>query len=204
MIAVDRKSRLVWIGLALLLVAAVVLPFLVKNYRVFQFNLVLVYAIAILGLNILTGFNGQFSLGHGAFYAIGAYSAAVLMDRLGMPYWATLPMAAASRILAASPRTLTSSPSGGIAASFAFAPTRISRSCLRGMSIRSRKWRMPFVLTRRLPACAPPPGRVRWRLDHLGVDRRPIQTHISTHAAPSLPALRCAARLQPWRCDLTT
>lgn len=85
------KSRVVWIGLALLLVAAVVLPFLVKNYRVFQFNLVLVYAIAILGLNILTGFNGQISLGHGAFYAIGAYAAAVLMDRAGMPYWATLP-----------------------------------------------------------------------------------------------------------------
>jgi ABC-type branched-subunit amino acid transport system permease subunit len=51
-----------------------VLPFLVKNYRVFQFNLVLVYAIAMLGLNILTGFNGQISLGHGAFYAIGAYA----------------------------------------------------------------------------------------------------------------------------------
>ncbi|HEY6513354.1 MAG TPA: branched-chain amino acid ABC transporter permease [Burkholderiaceae bacterium] len=85
------KSRVIWIGLALLLVAAVVLPFLVKNYRVFQFNLVLVYAIAILGLNILTGFNGQISLGHGAFYAIGAYAAAILMDRVGMPYWATLP-----------------------------------------------------------------------------------------------------------------
>src|SRR5262245_37985872 len=91
--AAQHKSRLVWIGLALLLVAAVVLPFLVKNYRVFQFNLVLVYAIAILGLNILTGFNGQISLGHGAFYAIGAYSAAVLMERLGVPYWATLPLA---------------------------------------------------------------------------------------------------------------
>lgn len=85
------KSRIIWIGLALLLVAALVLPFLVKNYRVFQFNLVLVYAIAILGLNILTGFNGQISLGHGAFYAIGAYAAAVLMDRVGMPYWLTLP-----------------------------------------------------------------------------------------------------------------
>src|SRR5262245_54804058 len=93
--AAQHKSRLVWIGLALLLVAAVLLPFLVKNYRVFQFNLVLIYAIAILGLNILTGFNGQFSLGHGAFYAIGAYGAAVMMDRLGVPYWATLPLAGA-------------------------------------------------------------------------------------------------------------
>jgi branched-chain amino acid transport system permease protein len=85
------KSRVIWIGLAVLLVAALVLPFLVKNYRVFQFNLVLVYAIAILGLNILTGFNGQISLGHGAFYALGAYAAAILMDRVGMPYWLTLP-----------------------------------------------------------------------------------------------------------------
>lgn len=85
--------RWLWIGGALLLVALLVLPFLVKNYRVFQFNLVLVYAIAVLGLNILTGFNGQISLGHGAFFAIGGYSAAILMDRVGLPYWATLPIA---------------------------------------------------------------------------------------------------------------
>ena len=87
----DRKW--VWFCSALLLVGLLLLPFLVKNYRVFQFNLVLVYAIAILGLNILTGFNGQISLGHGAFYAFGAYTAAVLMDKLGVPYWATLPVA---------------------------------------------------------------------------------------------------------------
>jgi branched-chain amino acid transport system permease protein len=82
-----------WILAALVLVALCVLPFLVKNYRVFQFNLVLIYAIAVLGLNILTGFNGQISLGHGAFYAVGAYVAAMLMERLGLPYWATLPIA---------------------------------------------------------------------------------------------------------------
>ena len=85
-----------WVLAALVVLALLVLPFLVKNYRVFQFNLVLVYAIAVLGLNLLTGFNGQFSLGHGAFYAIGAYTAATLMDKLGMPYWATLPFAAAN------------------------------------------------------------------------------------------------------------
>jgi len=87
----DRKW--VWFWGAVLLVGLLILPFLFKNYRVFQFNLVLVYAIAILGLNILTGFNGQFSLGHGAFYAFGAYTAAILMDKLGVPYWATLPVA---------------------------------------------------------------------------------------------------------------
>jgi branched-chain amino acid transport system permease protein len=87
----DRKW--VWFWSVLLVVGLMVLPFLVKNYRVFQFNLVLVYAIAILGLNMLTGFNGQISLGHGAFYAFGAYTAAILMDKLGVPYWATLPVA---------------------------------------------------------------------------------------------------------------
>ena len=88
---IDRKW--VWLGSVLLVVVLLVLPFLVKNYRVFQFNLVLVYAVAILGLNMLTGFNGQISLGHGAFYAFGAYAAAVLMDKAGMPYWSTLPFA---------------------------------------------------------------------------------------------------------------
>jgi branched-chain amino acid transport system permease protein len=88
-------SRNQLLGLALLLVGACVLPFLISNYRVFQFTLVLVYAIALLGLNMLTGYNGQISLGHGAFYAIGAYVAAILMDKFGVPYWLTLPAAGA-------------------------------------------------------------------------------------------------------------
>ena len=79
----------------ILIVLACALPFLVSNYRVFQLTMVLVYAIALLGLNMLTGFNGQISLGHGAFYAIGAYTAAVLMDRFGVPYWAVVPVAGA-------------------------------------------------------------------------------------------------------------
>jgi branched-chain amino acid transport system permease protein len=82
-----------WAGLAAAAVIVFVLPFLFKNYRVFQFNLVMIYAVAILGLNLLTGFNGQISLGHGAFYAIGAYAAAILMSLAGWPYWTTLPIA---------------------------------------------------------------------------------------------------------------
>lgn len=81
------------IGLAALIVIACLLPFFVSNYRIFQFTLVLVFAIALLGINILTGFNGQISLGHGAFYAIGAYTTAILIDQFGVPYWATLPVA---------------------------------------------------------------------------------------------------------------
>ncbi len=93
-------SRRQMIVVAVVLLAACVLPFVVSNYRTFQFTLALVYAIALLGLNMLTGYNGQISLGHGAFYAIGAYTAAILMDQYGMPYWATIPVAAAVCLIA--------------------------------------------------------------------------------------------------------
>ncbi|MDQ6628495.1 MAG: branched-chain amino acid ABC transporter permease [Pseudomonadota bacterium] len=88
---VFERNRLV--ALALGLAFAIALPFVLGSYHVFQMTLVLVYAIALLGLNMLTGFNGQISLGHGAFYAIGAYTAAILMDKAGLPYWATIPIA---------------------------------------------------------------------------------------------------------------
>ena len=80
-------------GLVVLLVIACALPFVLGNYRIFQLTLALAYAIALLGLNMLTGYNGQISLGHGAFFAIGAYTAAILMDKANWPYWATIPVA---------------------------------------------------------------------------------------------------------------
>lgn len=86
-----NKTRIVVIGIVVFI--ALLLPFVVGSFDVFQFNLVLVYAIVLLGLNMLTGYNGQISLGHGAFYAIGAYVAAILMDKFGVPYWATVPAA---------------------------------------------------------------------------------------------------------------
>jgi len=93
-------SRRQLILIAIVLLAACVLPFVVSSYRTFQLTMVLVYSIALLGLNMLTGYNGQISLGHGAFYAIGAYSAAILMDQFGWPYWATIPVAAAVCLVA--------------------------------------------------------------------------------------------------------
>src|SRR6476661_9935623 len=80
-------------GLAVLLIAASALPFFISDYRTFQFTLTICYAITLLGLNILTGYNGQISLGHGAFFAIGAYTAAIMMDRWDLPYWSTIPAA---------------------------------------------------------------------------------------------------------------
>ncbi|HTT10874.1 MAG TPA: branched-chain amino acid ABC transporter permease [Burkholderiaceae bacterium] len=76
------------------MILACVLPFLLSNFRLFQFTQAYIYAIALLGLNLLTGYNGQISLGHGAFFAIGGYVAAILMDRWGVPYALTLPIAA--------------------------------------------------------------------------------------------------------------
>jgi len=77
------------------LVVALLPPFVAKNFVVFQLTLALIYAVAILGLNLLTGFNGQFSLGHSAFYGIGAYTAAILMDQADVAYYWTLPAAGA-------------------------------------------------------------------------------------------------------------
>jgi branched-chain amino acid transport system permease protein len=71
-----------------------ILPFVLHSFFVFQVTMVLIYAIAIIGLNLLTGFNGQLSLGHAAFYAIGAYTAAILMDSFDVSYFWTLPAAA--------------------------------------------------------------------------------------------------------------
>src|SRR5207248_10675000 len=71
-----------------------VIPFALNTFFFFQFTLALIYASAVLGLTLLTGFNGQFSLGHSAFYAIGAYTAAIMMENLGISYIWTIPAAA--------------------------------------------------------------------------------------------------------------
>jgi branched-chain amino acid transport system permease protein len=75
------------------LVCALAFPFLASGYHLYQGAQVLILAIALLGLNLLTGFNGQISLGHGAFFAIGGYGAAILTVKFGFPYWAAIPVA---------------------------------------------------------------------------------------------------------------
>jgi branched-chain amino acid transport system permease protein len=90
----DRERQLsVAIAIGTVAVLAI-LPFVLRSFFVFQTTMVMIYAIAIIGLNLLTGFNGQLSLGHAAFYAIGAYTAAILMNSFGISYFWTLPVAA--------------------------------------------------------------------------------------------------------------
>ena len=79
-----------------MLALLIVVPMFVKNFIVFQLTMLLIYAIAVLALNILTGGSGQFSLGQSAFYAVGAYTSAILMEHVGMNYAADVARSPAS------------------------------------------------------------------------------------------------------------
>lgn len=79
----------IWIGLFIL--GLIVAPFATDPYVIYLINLSCVATVAALGLNLLTGFTGQISLGHAAFFAIGAYCTAILASEMRMPYWVCLP-----------------------------------------------------------------------------------------------------------------
>jgi len=68
-------------------------PFLVSPYMLYVINTIGIAAIAAIGLNILVGYTGQISLGHGAFFGVGAYAAAVLATRLGVGFYLAIPAA---------------------------------------------------------------------------------------------------------------
>ncbi|NKQ52423.1 branched-chain amino acid ABC transporter permease [Amycolatopsis sp. K13G38] len=78
----------------LVFVVLAVLTFNVQDYALSQLTQVALTVVALLGLNLLIGYNGQTSLGHGAFYAIGAYTTAMLVSKAGMPHLWTIPIAA--------------------------------------------------------------------------------------------------------------
>ncbi|MFH2129476.1 MAG: branched-chain amino acid ABC transporter permease [bacterium] len=88
----DRNWRRV--GLWGLVGLALLIPFVFEGFTVFQLTLAGTYAIAILGLNILTGYNGQFSLGHNVFFALGAYTTAIMVEQWGISVYLTIPCAA--------------------------------------------------------------------------------------------------------------
>ncbi len=92
--APSKKSMTVGSTATLVVLALLLItPLFVKNFIIFQMTMVLIYAIAILALNLLTGGSGQFSLGQSAFYAVGAYTAGILMEHLGVNYALTIPAA---------------------------------------------------------------------------------------------------------------
>jgi branched-chain amino acid transport system permease protein len=91
--AVPKKALALGPMASLIILALLIaIPLFVKNFIIFQMTMWLIYAIAVLALNILTGGSGQFSLGQSAFYALGAYTSAILMEHAGINYALTLPV----------------------------------------------------------------------------------------------------------------
>jgi branched-chain amino acid transport system permease protein len=89
--ASPARFLLVVVGLA----AALAPLWVLESFHLFQLTMAVIMALAVLGLNIVTGYNGQISLGHGAFFAIGAYVTSILMAQADWSFYATLPFAAA-------------------------------------------------------------------------------------------------------------
>lgn len=85
------SSRRLWLGLLLLL--CLVLPIFLGSYMVYIMCLLLIYSMVAIGLNILMGYAGQISVGHTGFFAIGAYTSAIAMLSLALPFWIALPLA---------------------------------------------------------------------------------------------------------------
>lgn len=93
--AVPKKALALGPASSLVILALLIAtPLFVKNFIIFQMTMWLIYALAVLALNILTGASGQFSLGQSAFYALGAYTSGILMEHGDINYVLTLPVAA--------------------------------------------------------------------------------------------------------------
>jgi len=75
------------------LLALVFIPTVLKNHGIYLFTYWLIYVIAAMGLNLTVGYAGQKSLGHAAFFGIGAYTVAIML-KAGLSFWLGLPMAA--------------------------------------------------------------------------------------------------------------
>src|SRR5690348_14094571 len=92
--AVPKRAMTLGYGTSLIILGLLILaPMFVKHFIIFQMTMLLIYGLAVLALNILTGGSGQFSLGQSAFYAVGAYTTAVLMEQYNVNYALTLPIA---------------------------------------------------------------------------------------------------------------
>jgi branched-chain amino acid transport system permease protein len=87
----SRTQKLV---VLVLLAGYAILPVFLKSYGVYLMTLLCVYLMAAFGLNLIVGYAGQMSIGQAAFYGIGAYIAGILETKLGVSFWAVLPIAA--------------------------------------------------------------------------------------------------------------
>ncbi|MFH0998122.1 MAG: branched-chain amino acid ABC transporter permease [Pseudomonadota bacterium] len=87
------QSLPVKVSLALFFVFLLLFPFMANAYLLYMANMIGFAVIGAVGLKLLTGFNGQVSLGHAAVVGVGAYSSAILITRYGLSFWVSLPIA---------------------------------------------------------------------------------------------------------------
>jgi branched-chain amino acid transport system permease protein len=80
-------------GIIGVMVLFAVMPFIVSQYNMYVLTTIGIVAIAAVGLNILIGYTGQISLGHGAFFGVGAYAAAIAATRFELPFLLAVPAA---------------------------------------------------------------------------------------------------------------
>jgi branched-chain amino acid transport system permease protein len=80
-----------WTVAAVAVLMFAVVPFAVHEYYLSIVNLVSIAVVGAIGLNLLVGYTGQISVGHGAFMSVGAYTAANLATRLDAPFWVGIP-----------------------------------------------------------------------------------------------------------------
>jgi branched-chain amino acid transport system permease protein len=88
------RTKLVWGVLILFLILLFTCPLYFSDRTLTIMTMMGIAVISVLGLNILTGYCGQISIGHAGFMAVGGYTSAVLCAKLGMPFWAALPCGA--------------------------------------------------------------------------------------------------------------
>lgn len=88
------RNRFTTIAFIVGIVVFFVIPNITDTFQTFMWAQVAAYATAIIGLNILTGYSGQISLGNGAFMAIGSYTTVLLAHYYGVPYLVSIPIGA--------------------------------------------------------------------------------------------------------------
>ena len=91
----ERIFQTIWVRswITVFGIFVLLMPFFVSDYIIYVTNTIFIFIVGAIGLNILTGFTGQISIGHGAFVAVGAYTSAILTTKLGLSFWIALPIA---------------------------------------------------------------------------------------------------------------
>jgi branched-chain amino acid transport system permease protein len=86
----NRSAYAIPIVLGIVVLSA---PFWMRGYPIYLLSLIGIFGLVSIGLNLLTGYAGQISLGHAAFFAIGAYATGLLTKKAGLPFYLSLPVA---------------------------------------------------------------------------------------------------------------